>query len=1207
MLCSKPRKHFSLAMAALLAICGPLVGQAQGIFTEDFSGLKSANDWYFFNGACLTAGNVTSASSPGPIPSCGTVFGTYYNVAIPASQKTADPYLVGGYAGYLGANAAPTDGTITPDPIKTINGQSVGQGALRFTNGYPYGLHENGAIVSKATFPTAQGVSVIFKTVTYLGDKGGAANDGADGLSFYLMDGSQPAGIGAWGGSLAYSCSNSNSPHDGLVGGYLGLGMDEYGNFLNGWNNTLKETGSDSTRAGDNTASGGFYQPGRIGIRGAGNIAWSWLNSTYPLLFPNSWTASQQQSAVQNTCASGVLEDYNGNQVAPSGSSTPFAVQDYQAIPGAYTVLSNVQIANETAAKRADATVIAYKLKLTQDGLLSLSYSYNGAAYQNVIAKQSIKNGPLPSSFRFGFAGSTGGSSNVHEILCFQATPSEQSNTSIGLDAKQAAKLANTTQAFLAYYFPSSWTGDLTANTVLYDSGNNAITVSTKANWDASCVLSGVPTGKTCPTTTASGLINAQDWDAGRTILSWNDSSLKGVAFRLGNLSNAQQSALNSGDATATSDRLNYLRGQTKNEVDTNGNGLFRPRTSILGDIVDSSPTWVGPPNLPYALAWSDLLYTSATPAENSGTQNYAAFKSNAAATTTTPAGQGTRLNVVYAGANDGMLHGFRAGSFDKNNNFVDDPTISPNDGQEVLAYVPGASISGSVLSQNGQKFSMVNTIHGTDPTNSNKVDSSIDYANTLYGHNFYVDAAPGAGDLFYNGIWHTWLVGGLGAGGALIYALDVTDPSTTKFSESNAVNIVLGEWTPASIKCQNESSGSNCALALGNTYGQPVIRRLHNGGWGAIFGNGFGSNNGDAGIFVMTVDAKGATAFYYLSTGVAAAAGKNGNGNGSSSGGNDGIAYVYSVDLDGDFITDYVYAGDLLGNIWRFDLTSNNPAAWKASASPLFTTPAGQPITTRPVVWIATPASGSTQRVMVDFGTGQKTPITNATPVSYASGTQYLYGIWDWDMDAWNAKSSAKMYSLTGSQSITTGNLTTQTVTTSGSELIGTSNPVCWKGSSDCSSGNTQFGWTLALPGTNEQVIYNPIAYRGAFVVNTLIPASTSITSCANIVDTGDTIAIDVNTGGAISKLFPGYKDAVGFRTDGSGSITTVLAGSKTFWITQTTDGPGAQPSGGGGSSGGGGAQFCSAPWVWSNGVCSVNPNFQGPSGKRVTWIQKR
>ncbi|MEJ0007897.1 MAG: hypothetical protein WDM77_16415 [Steroidobacteraceae bacterium] len=119
---------------------------------------------------------------------------------------------------------------------------------------------------------------MTFKTVTYGGT-------GADGISFYLMDGCVPVSgaimpatcaanaiyptgspnvpaIGATGGSLAYTCSNTNGPgsgagvtYDGLTGGYLGLGIDEYGNFLN---------------QGDNTAVGYGFQAGRIGLRGAG-------------------------------------------------------------------------------------------------------------------------------------------------------------------------------------------------------------------------------------------------------------------------------------------------------------------------------------------------------------------------------------------------------------------------------------------------------------------------------------------------------------------------------------------------------------------------------------------------------------------------------------------------------------------------------------------------------------------------------------------------------------------------------------------------------------------------------------------------------------------------------------------------------------------------------------------------------------------------
>ncbi|MFN7098610.1 MAG: PilC/PilY family type IV pilus protein, partial [Gammaproteobacteria bacterium] len=81
---------------------------------------------------------------------------------------------------------------------------------------------------------------------------------------------------------------------------------------------------------------------------------------------------------------------------------------------------------------------------------------------------------------------------------------------------------------------------------------------------------------------------------------------------------------------------------------------LFRPRDSILGDIVDSTPVYVGAATAP----WTDT-----SPFPSSGNQKYSVFKTGTAA---------TRTPVVYVGANDGMLHGFNA-----------------NTGQEVMAYVP--------------------------------------------------------------------------------------------------------------------------------------------------------------------------------------------------------------------------------------------------------------------------------------------------------------------------------------------------------------------------------------------------------------------------------------------------------------------------------------------------------------------------------------
>ena len=688
--------------------------------------------------------------------------------------------------------------------------------------------------------------------------------------------------------------------YDGLAHAYLGLGIDEFGNFLNI---------SDNTASGDtNLAGTGDYQPDRIGLRGAGNVSWAALNATNPAFYPSTLSTAQQQQAVQNTCKTGYLWDYSLT-TSPTPVQTTTPASDYTAIPGASVVLSSLLpgklIAAEGAATRGVAKPITYNLKITQDGLLSFYISYNGGNYLPVITKQDItsSNGALPASFRFGFTGSTGGSRNVHEILCFQATPAEQAGTGVGVNAKEATKISSGTQAYLATYYPNDWTGRLTASDLLYDPVSLTVSISAVANWDAQCDLSGVPAGTTmspgCPTTGVVGPVPQLLSPAARNMLTWNGSA--GVAFEWTTgpaptaISTAMQNTLDAGDpAPLNANRLSYLRGDTSNEITSLGVGLFRSRDGLLGDILDSSPTWVGPPSSPYASSWQDqLVGTDPTP-ENTGT-SYTQFTANYA----------TRLNVVYAGSNDGFLHGFRSGSFDTGGNFVNNAT-TPNDGEEVIAYMPGF---------------VAQDIH-------NPVDPTLDYANPQYSHNFFVDQTPDADDLFYAGSWHTWLVGGLGAGGAAIYALNVTDPS--QFNETQAGNLVIGEWNSTTISCANVGA---CGNNLGNTYGVPIIRRLHDGKWGVIFGNGFGSASGDAGIFVMVVDpanSQGAIlATYYLSTNTAVA----GCSTATPPTNCNGISSVSAADLDGDHITDYIYAGDLNGNVWRFDLTSAVESNWAASS----------------------------------------------------------------------------------------------------------------------------------------------------------------------------------------------------------------------------------------------------------------------------------
>src|ERR1700694_184580 len=392
---SKSLMNAKLIFAAiLLALAGlmPKHGLAQTNYTENFTGTATQNQWTFLNGACLTAGTTTAATTTNP--GC---------VGLPYYINKGDTTFLGGYNGTF------------PDPNSG--------GALRFTNKGS----ERGAILSLFNYPlSTQGLQVSFTTVTYDGDSGGAGHDGADGISFFLQDASYLADVGAFGGSLAYTCSNANN--DGTVN-----------------TNTLGEPGTSAT--GDNTASGGGYQPGRIGLRGSGSITWQSLTTKYPQYYPSSLATLNQSgraSAVQAACKTGLVSDWSSGSQVTLATPIPIAISppnassyvapavapsygDYVAVPAGYKVLpTNQPIANETAGNRPNATPITYNLKITPAGLMSLSYSYNGGANQAVITNVDITQidpvtlipaNPLPATVRFGFAGSVGGSRNVDCVM----------------------------------------------------------------------------------------------------------------------------------------------------------------------------------------------------------------------------------------------------------------------------------------------------------------------------------------------------------------------------------------------------------------------------------------------------------------------------------------------------------------------------------------------------------------------------------------------------------------------------------------------------------------------------------------------------------------------------------------------------------------------------------------------------------------------
>ncbi len=356
-------------------------------------------------------------------------------------------------------------------------------------------------------------------------------------------------------------------------------------------------------------------------------------------------------------------------------------------------------------------------------------------------------------------------------------------------------------------------------------------------------------------------------------------------------------------------DIVDYLRGDDTHE---GGGRNFRSRTNLLGDIVNSSPRFVGAPKFRYPDAME--------------ADSYDDFKSTHA----------SRDGVVYVGANDGMLHAFDGDT-----------------GDEVLAYVPGA------------------------------VYRNLDrLAETNYQHRYYVDGSPNAIDVYLddvgnNGEWRTVLAGGLGGGGQGVYALDITDPDD--FDEANASSLVLWEF----------DDGDDADL--GYTYGNVQLAKMNDGTWAAVFGNGYNntesdgnaSSSGHAVLYI--VDVETGELLKKIDTEAGAAGTPN------------GLATPLLIDIDQDFDVDYIYAGDLLGNMWKFDVTAGSTTGWDVAwtsggdPAPLFTTANGQPITSQPQ---ATFHPDNLDGFMLFFGTGRYLAVGDN--VATGQTTQTFYGIWD-------------------------------------------------------------------------------------------------------------------------------------------------------------------------------------------------------------------
>lgn len=417
----------------------------------------------------------------------------------------------------------------------------------------------------------------------------------------------------------------------------------------------------------------------------------------------------------------------------------------------------------------------------------------------------------------------------------------------------------------------------------------------------------------------AGRLLNDRNWDLQRTILSYAADSRTGVPFRWNSISESQRDQIsNNPFGSDFSDEvgaliLAYLRGDRRLEP----NSVVRDRSSVLGDIVNSDPFFVG------------------GPVQNYDFDNYASFK----------AANRNRTPVAYVGANDGMLHAFNA-----------------NTGQELFAYVPNAVY---------------------------KDLNRLLFANYNRNHRYYVDGPPVVGDAFINSQWRSVLVSGLRGGGQAVFALDVTNP--TGVTEGNAANTVMWEFTDADDP------------NLGYTYSQPTITRMANGRWAAIVSSGYNNTEADGNasdtgrgyIFVLYLEGPGSDGVWNLGSDYQRIALPAASGSISTPA---GIATPAAVSIDDDVDAEFIYVGDLNGNMWRVDVGDASANAWSVSftGNPLFVarddTGTPQPITVRPEV--GAHPTGLDNGLVVYFGTGQFLQESDNNPNN--AQTMSLYGIWD-------------------------------------------------------------------------------------------------------------------------------------------------------------------------------------------------------------------
>ena len=462
--------------------------------------------------------------------------------------------------------------------------------------------------------------------------------------------------------------------------------------------------------------------------------------------------------------------------------------------------------------------------------------------------------------------------------------------------------------------------------------------------------------------------------------------------------------------AVTGADNASYIKGNQS--LEGVAAGKLRSRSTVMGDIVNSSPAYV------------------------------------------------TDTNTVYIGSNDGMLHAFNAAN-----------------GQELFAYVPGIINFGYLA----------------------------DLSRRDYDHRWFVDGpiSISSRSLSPDGTKNI-LIGTLGRGGKGLYALDVTAPGS--FGNGNV------KWE------RNSTSATLASDNMGLVLGKPVLAKVRAGSLtsAVVLGNGINSGSDKAALLVLNMD--NGNVIREIPT-------DNTTNNGL-------FAPTGIYGADGKTLV-YAYAGDLQGNVWKFDLTSSSPSAWSAKKIFVAEKTAGVPQSI--TGGIASAVDPRTNKRWIFFGTGSF--LTAADANDLGASKQSMYGVID---------------DIATGAAYTRSNLTQRSVT-----VVGTGEDT--ERSFQDLVNLTNKGWYLDLPDGGERMVLD-VQVDGSYLqFNTMIPSGDS---CADAAGSGYINAItpfsdmdastrsyfDLDGDGVTDDTGTGGKPTGSFKTSGIPTLSLLLPGQGRF-----------------------------------------------------------